>query len=139
MLLLYAIGQVYKCKIYCFPTRAKLEIIVPKNFDNTNSIPSFAVLKHCNSYLGKTVWYVLDVDNSPIGRSCNDMDVDQTITAEDAIYAKKKKRDASDKKSRLGRRHLGRSLNDHISSLLREETFSKSKTLSIASLKNYVG
>lgn len=62
MLLLYAIGQVYICKTNCFSARTTLKTIVPTNYNASHATPCFALLRHCNSYLDKQIWYILVFD-----------------------------------------------------------------------------
>lgn len=117
-LLVFAFCQVYKCRIFLFSSRAKPEIVTPNDNHDSAAIPSFAVLKHCNSFIGKTTWYELKFNNNLKDRSR----VDETLATEDTLFAQK--RGAEESKPRLKKHVLGSSVDGQILQLLREEVFS---------------
>ena len=115
-LLLYAICQLYRCRIMLFSTRSKAVIIHPSNTDQSDQIPCFYILQHKDSYIHETTYFFLKSTKTPVPNPTGLQVQNQNSPTKVAI-----KREAGEKKAKKDRHKLGKKLDEMIVNLLKEE------------------
>ena len=114
-LLVYALCQLYKCRIMLFSSRSHARIIYPNNHESVQNLPSFHILEHKDSYLGKTTYYSLKLYKSkPLQRKLTPL-----VRYHDPIVALKLK--PGEAKPMKSRSKLGNALDERIVDLVTEE------------------